>query len=115
MKNFALTILIVLSMLPVVGSTYTGATVFQKEEAAKVIKVYPTPASSTIFFEVLLHNGQEHEIIVYNFLGKKMDHLKNVGSRVQLNLDNYYSGIYLYQLRDKKGNLISSGKFNVVK
>lgn len=81
----------------------------------KILKVYPVPATTQVTFEIQGNNEGVYEIIVYNFLGKKMDELKSVSNRETLNLNNYYSGIYIYQLRNKKGNLIESGKFNIVK
>lgn len=81
----------------------------------KVLKVYPNPASSQINFEVLNNNENTFEIIVYNFLGKRLDDLKNVSGTKQLDLSNYFSGIYIYQVRDQKGNLVESGKFNVIR
>lgn len=81
----------------------------------KVLKVYPVPATTQINFQIQNSNGGTYEIIVYNFLGRKLDDLKNVSSTISLNLDSYYSGIYIYQLRDQRGTLVDSGKFNVIK
>lgn len=85
------------------------------ENASKVVKAYPNPATTKIFFEIQRNNDKVYEIIVYNFLGKKVDHLKNLNNRTTLPLDNYYSGLYIFQLREKDGTLVESGKFNVVK
>jgi hypothetical protein len=86
---------------------------------AKVMKVYPNPATDRINFEILDNgdnNGGSYEIIVYNFLGKRLNDIKGITANIStLSLDKYYSGIYIYQLRDKKGNLVESGKFNVVR
>ncbi|WP_161596638.1 T9SS type A sorting domain-containing protein [Chitinophaga vietnamensis] len=82
------------------------------------MKLYPNPATTTIYFEIQPQqhtNDRTYDLIVYNFLGKKMEQLKGISNRTPLNLDNYYSGLYIYQLRDQRGNLIESGKFNVVK
>lgn len=89
------------------------STPLQKE---KVLKVFPNPATSRINFQILNNNENSYEIIVYNFLGKRVDDIKNISSSVtSVNLSNYYSGIYIYQLRDNKGNLVESGKFNVIR
>ncbi|WP_366839307.1 T9SS type A sorting domain-containing protein [Chitinophaga sp.] len=86
------------------------------KNASKIVKLYPNPATSIINFVIQQNNNdQVYDLIVYNFLGKKIDQLKSVGSRTTMNLDNYYNGIYIFQLRDQRGNLIESGKFNVVK
>lgn len=85
----------------------------QKE---KVVKVYPNPATTSINFGIQHSNNESNlEIIVYNFLGKRMADIKFSGSVAKLDLSKYYSGIYIYQLRDSKGNLVESGKFNVIR
>ncbi len=81
----------------------------------KVVKVYPNPATTQINFQIQNNNDGVYEVIVYNFLGKRIDDLKNVSGLYTLSLDKYYSGIYIYQLRDSRGNLVESGKFNVIK
>lgn len=82
----------------------------------KIVKLYPNPATSRINFELQHANNDEvYDLIVFNFLGKRVDQIKNVSSRTTVELDNYYSGIYIFQLRDRQGTLIESGKFNVVK
>lgn len=85
------------------------------DTTSKILKAYPNPATSRIYFEFQRKNDKVYEIIVYNFLGKKVEHFKNVSNKTELNLDNYYAGIYIYQLRDRSGNLVESGKFNVTK
>jgi hypothetical protein len=87
----------------------------EQQQKEKVLKVYPNPATSQINFEIQGNNEGTFEIIVYNFLGKRLEDIKNISNRTSLNLGNYYSGIYIYQLRDQKGNLIESGKFNVIR
>ena len=79
------------------------------------MKLYPNPASSRINFELQHNNDQVYDLIVFNFLGKMVDQVKNVSSKTTVELDNYYSGLYIFQLRDHQGNLVESGKFNVVK
>lgn len=100
------------------GSAQTPKTLpaSENEGVVKIVKLYPNPASSRINFEIQQHNNDKvYDLIVYNFLGKKMDQLKNVNGRTSMDLGSYYSGLYIFQLRDRDGNLIESGKFNVVK
>lgn len=86
------------------------------EGGVKIIKAYPNPANSRIFFEIQQHNNDKvYDLIVYNFLGKKVDQLRNISGRTPVDLSAYYSGVYIFQLRDRDGNLVESGKFNVVK
>ncbi|MGN8036497.1 T9SS type A sorting domain-containing protein [Chitinophaga sp. 22321] len=86
------------------------------KNVSKIVKLYPNPATTIINFEIQQHNNDQlYDLIVYNFLGKKIDQLKGIGTRTTMSLDNYYNGIYIFQLRDQRGNLVESGKFNVVK
>jgi hypothetical protein len=48
-------------------------------------------------------------------MGKKVYEIKNTPSRFTLNLEDFYRGIYVYQLRDKNGVTLESGKFQVSK
>jgi hypothetical protein len=85
------------------------------EGGNKIVKLYPNPATSVINFEIQHNNDKIYDLIVYNFLGKKVDQLKNINGRTPVDLGTYYSGVYIFQLRDRDGNLVESGKFNVVK
>lgn len=92
---------------------YTHQAKVKKE---KILKVYPVPATTQITFQLRQNNNDNtFQIIVYNFLGKTVNKISGFHDRKTLNLKDYYSGIYIYQLRDKAGRLIESGKFNVVK
>ena len=48
-------------------------------------------------------------------MGKKVYELTNTTQRISVSLTNFYRGIYIYQLRDKTGKIIESGKFQIVK
>ncbi|RAI99901.1 putative secreted protein (Por secretion system target) [Chitinophaga skermanii] len=115
LKNSTLVLFIMLCAftLPAVAQNRTSPT--HSEGGSKFVKLYPNPATTKINFEIQTQNDKAYEIIVYNFLGKKMDHLKSIVARTELQLDNYYSGVYIYQLRDRSGAVLESGKFNVVK
>ena len=81
----------------------------------KMIKSYPNPASSSINFDFLRGYDKSYSIEIYNFIGKKVYEVKNVPARLHINLDNFYRGVYIFQLRDKNGSIAESGKFQVVK
>ncbi|RPD38948.1 T9SS type A sorting domain-containing protein [Chitinophaga barathri] len=115
LRNSTLIIFIVLCTLSFPAWSQSKSLPETTEGASKVVKAYPNPATSKIYFEIQRNNDKVYEIIVYNFLGKKMDHIKNLAGRTEVPLDNYYSGLYIFQLREKNGTLVESGKFNVVK
>jgi len=47
--------------------------------------------------------------------GRKMYELNNIAERITINLADFTRGVYIYQLRDKTGRLVESGKFQVSK
>ncbi len=88
----------------------------QHKEDKKLLKLYPVPATRQINFKLKSNPyNKTYEIKIYNFLGKAVDKITGFSDNKTLNLKDYYSGIYIYQLRDKQGHLVESGKFNVVK
>lgn len=107
----------VFSLLSIAGFAQSEKTP-PSEGGTKIIKLFPNPATAYINFDIQVnqHNNERFfDLIVYNFLGKKIDQASNISGRYTLPLSNYYSGVYIFQLRDKKGNLIESGKFNVIR
>ncbi|HEU4552857.1 MAG TPA: T9SS type A sorting domain-containing protein [Chitinophaga sp.] len=116
-KTSTLFLTLLLCLHCLAGSAQANKTLpSDPEGGAKIVKLYPNPASSRINFEIQQHNNDKvYDLIVYNFLGKKVDQVKNINGRTSVDLGSYYSGVYIFQLRDRDGNLIESGKFNVVK
>lgn len=85
------------------------------EPVAKLIKPYPIPATTVINFEFLYGYDKSFSFQIYNFMGKKVNEMNAISKKITLPLDDFYRGIYIYQLRDKEGKIIDSGKFQVVK
>ena len=80
---------------------------------AKVVKFYPNPASGSINFEFLKPVHRDLILQVYNFIGKKVYELPTVSQKVTVPLNEFYRGVYIFQLRDKSGRILESGKFQV--
>ena len=87
----------------------------QGEPIAKLIKPYPIPATTAINFEFLYGYDKSFSLQIYNFMGKKVNEFTKIPPMMTMPLDDFYRGIYVYQLRDKGGKIIDSGKFQVVK
>ncbi len=83
--------------------------------STKFIRFYPNPAVSIINFEFQKGFDNSLSLQVFNFIGKKVFDLKTVTSKINIPLTDFYRGVYIYQLRDKSGKIIDSGKFQVVK
>jgi len=81
-----------------------------------IVRFYPNPATSVINFDFQKEYEQGYSIQIFNaILGRKMYELANMPERMSVNLNDFSRGIYIYQLRDKSGRMIESGKFQVAK
>ena len=83
--------------------------------SAQVVKCYPNPATSFVNFEFPKNIDKSNTLLVFSFVGKKMMEVPVSNSKITVALNDYYRGIYVFQLRDKGGNIIESGKFSVMK
>jgi hypothetical protein len=90
-------------------------TSFEYNSKTSYIKFYPNPASTTINFEFLKWVDRNYILQIYNFTGKKVFESTNLISKISVALDEFYRGIYIFQLRDKSGRITESGKFQVIK
>jgi len=80
----------------------------------KVARFYPNPASNFVNFEFKTID-KSHTLQIYNFLGKKLVNLPVANNKITIPLDGFFRGLYVFQLRDAEGNIVDSGKFQVVK
>ena len=87
----------------------------QADPIAKLIKPYPIPATTAINFDFLYGYDKSFSLQIYNFMGKKLIEINKIFPHINLSLEDFYRGIYVYQLRDKEGKIIESGKFQIVK
>lgn len=105
--TFSLLLLIFLSSTTVYAGSNNNPT------QVKIAKCYPNPAVSVINFEF---SSNVSALQIYSFTGKKMSDISITSSKITVTLDNnYYRGLYIYQLRDKSGRIIETGKFQVVR
>jgi hypothetical protein len=115
-KTFTFLLTCFICLLSLTGKAqFSAKTTPFSESGSKIVKLYPNPATTRIYFELQSNNDQTYDLIVFNFLGKRVDQVKNINGKTPLEVSNYYSGVYIFQLRDRNGNLVESGKFNVVK
>ncbi|MCA0396830.1 MAG: T9SS type A sorting domain-containing protein [Bacteroidetes bacterium] len=103
---FTLSVLLLLSLA---GLAQSG------QPQVSAIKFYPNPAVSYITFEFPSNYEKGYSFEVYNFLGKKVFEQKNINPKTTIDLSQYYRGIYIFQLRDKAGRIVESGRFQVNK
>jgi hypothetical protein len=82
---------------------------------AKIVKFYPNPATSIITFDFQNNFDKSYSFQIYNFLGKKVFDASNVTPKTTVNLNDFYRGVYIFQIRDKNGKIVDSGRFEVAK
>lgn len=81
----------------------------------KVLRFYPNPATTVINFEFTRPIDKNYTLQIYNFVGKKMFETASVSQKTTVLLNDFFRGIYIYQLRDNTGQIVESGKFQVNK
>jgi hypothetical protein len=82
---------------------------------AKVLKMFPNPAVDFINFEFIRPVQKDLTLQVFNFIGKKVLEVSVVSQKISVPLNDLYRGVYIFQLRDKSGRIVESGKFQVNK
>ena len=87
----------------------------ERQPAVKIVKFYPNPATSFITFDFQDNFDKSYNLQIINFVGKKVHEVTKVTPKTVVNLNDFYRGIYIFQLRDKNGKLIDTGKFQVAK
>lgn len=84
-------------------------------DSGPIVRFYPNPATTFVNFDIQKVTDKGYSIQVFNFLGRKMFEANNVGQNTRLNLTDFTRGVYIYQLRDRSGKVVESGKFQVSK
>lgn len=81
----------------------------------KIVKYYPNPATAFINFEFPPEIDRSYTLLIYSFVGKKIAEQPVDNSKIVINLNDYFRGIYVFQLKDRTGRVIETGRFQVIK
>ena len=84
-------------------------------DQVKRTSIYPNPAKSFVHIQYKQSTQPPASLVIYNFLGKKQIETNQPGSNVYLDLTSFNRGVYIFQFRDRNGQIIDSGKFQVEK
>ena len=84
-----------------------------KAEARTVVRFYPNPAVNFITFEFAQPQERGTTIQVYSFLGRQISSIPVNAQRVTVNLNEYFRGVYVFQLRSPSGKILETNKFQV--
>ena len=85
------------------------------EPEARIVKFYPNPATSFITFDFQKDFDKSYSFQIFNFLGKKVYDVTNLTPKTVVSLNDFYRGVYIFQIRDKSGKIVDSGRFQVSK
>jgi hypothetical protein len=76
--------------------------------------IYPNPARSFVSIQYK-HGAVPATLVIYNFMGKKLLVTNQPGNNVYIDLAGFNRGIYIFQFKDRNGQLLDTGKFQVEK
>ncbi|HZG25752.1 MAG TPA: T9SS type A sorting domain-containing protein [Chitinophagaceae bacterium] len=110
MRFFYVTFLILLSSLQLKSQPLAGAF-----PDSAILRFFPNPAISQITFNFEKIYDKNYSLQVFNFLGKKVYESQTPAPRTIVDLTTFYRGVYIFQVRDRVGKIIESGKFQVIK
>jgi hypothetical protein len=113
--KYLIIISIILSGLTFTSFAQNKITAPNSDQIVKLIKYYPNPATTAINFEFIRGYSKSFSLQFYNFMGKKVLEITTPAQLTNLSLNSFYRGVYIFRLSDKNGNVIDSGKFQVVK
>jgi Secretion system C-terminal sorting domain len=82
----------------------------------KFLKTYPNPASTVVNFVFQKGYNRNYSIQILNAIGKQMYRAKYIPASLSIDLkeQNFFRGIYIYQLLDRNNIVVESGKILVV-
>lgn len=78
-------------------------------------KFYPNPAVAQITFSFEKGYDKNFSFQIFNFIGKKVFELPALAPKALVDVSNFYRGVYIFQVRDRNGKIIESGKFQVAR
>ena len=115
-SNFTILKIILFILIILFGLNFTSfAQNRPSDPAARMVKFFPNPATTTISFEFQHGIDKSYSLELYNFMGKEISEFKITTQHIDISLSDFYRGVYIYQLRDKDGQILESGKFQVLK
>lgn len=107
----------VFSLLLMMSSLW-GISQSRKNQGGETIRktvAYPNPARAFVRIQYKAAEPMPATLSIFNFMGKKQLETHQPGSNIYIDLGEFKRGIYIYQYRDRNGQVIDTGKFQVEK
>ena len=111
MLRYLFTILVMFFSVLVMGQKKVVST----DNNPRIVNIYPNPARSFVRIQYRYTTPVPSHLVIFNFAGKKQFEMLQPGNNVYVDLAEFNRGIYVFQFRDKNGQIIDSGKFHVEK
>jgi hypothetical protein len=116
LRKFLLIASIVLLTTAANAQTQVKAGLSNAGTQTSILRFYPNPATTVITFDFQRSYDKGYSIHIYNaVLGRKMLEQTNIPDKTTVDLSNFTRGVYVYQLFDRTGKLVETGKFQVSK
>ncbi|MEJ7735840.1 MAG: T9SS type A sorting domain-containing protein [Chitinophagaceae bacterium] len=112
MKIFYILFMVVLTVLQAKSQNRVNT---QTVPEARLIRIYPNPAAIQITFNFEKRFDKNYSLHIFNFIGKKVHDLQTITPQTLVDVSAFYRGVYIFQVKDKAGKIIESGKFQVAK
>ncbi len=113
-------IILFLFFMVIIGESFIAddhsySTINNSGSLHKIERFYPNPAIQYIRFDFSESVDKYNVLEVYNFMGRKMSSVQVFSRKLTIYFDdNFTRGLYIFQLRDRSGRIIESGKFQVI-
>lgn len=111
MKIFYTLLLLVLAIVQ--GHAQSKPVFTRVETVKEIVRLYPNPATTLINFDFQNDDYKHYNIQIYSFVGKKVYESNQLSAKTTVNLSEFYRGVYIFQIRDRSGKIVDSGKFQV--
>ncbi|RXK82840.1 T9SS type A sorting domain-containing protein [Filimonas effusa] len=107
-------LLLLIGVLLLACTSFYAASSEEPFLSPKLVKYYPNPAISYINFEFPGEIDKNYSLVIFSFVGKKMTETAIENNKIVVPLAGYYRGLYVFQLKDKAGRIIETGRFQVI-
>jgi hypothetical protein len=81
------------------------------EKAASTVKVYPNPATDVINFSI--NYNKVSKVAIMDITGRLIETVDFNLNNARVDVSNYNSGVYFYQITNNNGEVVKSGKITV--
>ncbi|MDA3615836.1 T9SS type A sorting domain-containing protein [Polluticaenibacter yanchengensis] len=102
-----------MASLPFLSTAQRVVKPVDNNEVAIKVKFYPNPVASNLNIELTDALNKGYTLNVFSFLGRVVHTQSISNEKFLLNVSNFPVGIYLLQVKDNAGKVLSTSRFQV--